>query len=119
MRAKAPKEDQASPNVQPDPEVAARLADLERELHKARAARERARRAASEAAADGTRRPSDEELGYVTTDDSFSKILADARSELSARLGDARDQRAGRRFGDVIEELAGKLKRDPGPGSGK
>jgi len=35
------------------------------------------------AAADSPRRATDEELGYVTTDDSFTKIFDDAVSELS------------------------------------
>jgi hypothetical protein len=29
---------------------------------------------------------SDEDLGYITTDDSFSKVLADALDELADRL---------------------------------
>ena len=39
---------------------------------------------------------SDEELGYIKTDDSFSKILADAGASLSEQLAelfdDARDE---------------------------
>jgi curved DNA-binding protein CbpA len=93
-----------------DPAVEARLADLERELRDAHAARERARRAASEAAATARERPTDEELGYVTTDDSLAKILADARLELSDRFGEAREQPIGRRVADLIDELAAKLK---------
>jgi curved DNA-binding protein CbpA len=112
LRAKAPTEDQAAPNVQADPEVEARLTKLERELRDAHAARERARRAAAEAASADIKRPSDEELGYVTTDDSFSKILADARSEVSDRLADASEHPVGRRVADLIDELAAKLKRD-------
>jgi curved DNA-binding protein CbpA len=93
-----------------DPDVEARLADLESELRRAQAARERASRAAAEAAANASRRPSDEELGYVTTDDSFAKILADARSELSDRLAEAREHPGGRRVAELIDELAAKLK---------
>ncbi len=90
----------------PEPAVDARLADLERELREAHQARERARQAASEAITERERarqvasdagadherpeRPSDEELGYVKTDDSFAKILADARTELFERLDEAR-----------------------------
>ncbi len=96
---------QAQPRPGPDRDstVEARLADLERELRETRQARERAGRAAREAAADRERarraareaaaepeRPSDEELGYVKTDDSFAKILADARTELFERLDEAR-----------------------------
>jgi hypothetical protein len=67
-----------------DPHVDAQLADLERQVREAHEARERARRAAQEAAAvRGERRASDEELGYIKTEDSFSKVLADALDELS------------------------------------
>lgn len=80
-----------NPGSGPGPDVESRLADLERELEAARAARERARKAAREAAEtapdqQSSARPSDEELGYITSEDSFSKILADAASELSERL---------------------------------
>ena len=54
-------------------------------------------------------RASDEELGYVSTDDSFSKILDDAASELSERVSDARDSPAGHRVSDLIDELTSKL----------
>jgi curved DNA-binding protein CbpA len=72
-------------------DVEERLASLERELReKARATRERARRAAREAAAaaaakrpDRPERPSDEELGYIKTDDSFGSILADGLDEFA------------------------------------
>ena len=73
-----------------DPSLDAHLADLERQVREAHLARERARQAAREAAAHAqthTERPAtDEELGYVTTDDSFSKVLADALDEIAARL---------------------------------
>jgi DnaJ domain len=86
-----------------------RLADLERQVREAHLARERARRAASEAAARTERRPTDEELGYVTTDDSFSKLLADARAELAERVAEARDHPATHRLADLIDELASKM----------
>jgi len=81
----------------PDPDLDARLKDMERDLHEAHVARERARRAAAEAAATAPReRPSDEELGYIKTDDSFSKIFSDAGAALSEQLtelfDDARDE---------------------------
>jgi curved DNA-binding protein CbpA len=69
-----------------DPDLEVRVADLERQVREAHAARERARRAAREAAQGAEQRPSDEELGYITTEDSFSKVLADALDELAARL---------------------------------
>lgn len=107
-----------------NPDVESRLADLERQVREAHAARERARQAAREAArkaaaqanpaAAGQKRPTDEELGYYNTDDSFSKILADARSELAARIGegldDAQTHPAAKRVGDLIDELAAKLR---------
>ncbi len=105
-----------------DVDVNARMAELERELRAAQLARERARSAARAAAAasgsksDGSAgassragRPSDEELGYYTTDDSFAKILADARSELTGLYGHARQQPIVKRVGDLIDELADKL----------
>ena len=87
------------PRAAADPELDARLKDMERDLREAHLARERARRAAAEAAATTTaqrKRPSDEELGYIKTDDSFSKIVADAGASLSEQLAelfdDARDE---------------------------
>jgi len=65
---------------------------MERDLReKARAARERAQRAAREAAAAAAarskrERPSDEELGYIKTDDSFGKILADGLDDVAEWL---------------------------------
>jgi curved DNA-binding protein CbpA len=90
-----------------------RLRDLERQV---RAAQERARQAARKAAKARPRRPTDEELGYYTTDDSFASILADARSELSRHLGQAREHPVAKRVADLIEgleELASKLDRHP------
>ena len=84
------------------PDVEERLAGLERELReKARVARERAQRAAREAAAAATfkakraDRPSDEELGYIKTDDSLGKILADGLDEFASWM-----QRRGERGHD-------------------
>jgi hypothetical protein len=92
-----------------DPDLERQLADLEREIrHAAGAAREQARRAAREAAAT-YKRPTDEELGYVHTDDTFGKILADARQELSERLSEARQQPIGKTVSELIDELAAKL----------
>ncbi len=110
-----------------DPSVDARLRDLEQQVRKAQdrarkeaeRARENARRAAREATdrvrGDRADRPSDEELGYVTTDDSFSKILSDARDELSTRFSHAREHPVVQRVSDLIDgldELASKLDQD-------
>ena len=63
---------------------------MERDLReKARAARETARTARARAqraarrATTSNKRASDEELGYVKTDDSFGKILADGLDEFA------------------------------------
>jgi curved DNA-binding protein CbpA len=111
-----------------DPKLDARLAAMEQELRRARAARERAaseaRRATEQTIRDvremAGKRPSDEDLGYYTTTDSFSEILDDAAAELSERLTEARDSPAGHRVSDLIDELTSKLTgehRDKGPRS--
>lgn len=68
---------------QADPSVEARIAALEEELRRARETERRSRRSEPQS----PRRPTPEELGYVTTEDSFTKILDDALSEL---FGDER-----------------------------
>lgn len=107
MRAEAAARGPSTSEDQAD--VEARLADLERQVRAARAARERAEQAAAEArrqaaaeaqrqaaraASDDLRedkrRPSDEELGYVTTDDSFSKVIDDAWDGFRSWLDDKR-----------------------------
>jgi curved DNA-binding protein CbpA len=82
------------PRTGADPDLDARLAKLESELRDAHAARERARRDAQEAAAatQEPKRPSDEELGHIETDDSFSKIFDDAGGELAKFLRDLREE---------------------------
>jgi DnaJ-like protein len=82
-----------------DPDLDARLKNMERDLREAHLARERARKAAAEAAAatEQRKRPSDEELGYIKTDDSFSKIFSDAGAALSEQLADL--------FDDAREEI--------------
>jgi curved DNA-binding protein CbpA len=120
----APAAAAARANDTAGPDVESRLAAIERELanerakRDRRAARERAQRAARQATATGAaKRPSDEELGYFKTDDSFSKILADAASELSGATADfreqvsreARERHVGKRVSELIEELESKL----------
>ena len=100
-----------------DPDLEGRLAAMEQELARAREARDRAaqeaRRATEQTIRDvremAGRRASDEDLGYVHTDDSFSQILDDAAAELSERFTEARDSPAGHRVSDLIDELADKL----------
>ncbi|MFL5822278.1 MAG: J domain-containing protein [Solirubrobacteraceae bacterium] len=101
-----------APGPSADPEVETRIADLERQVREAHAARERAQRAAQEAAAQTERRPSDEELGYVTTEDTLSQVLDDARSELAARFGEGGNRPTAARVADLLEELAAKLRRE-------
>jgi hypothetical protein len=99
MRARTAARGPSSSAEQAD--VEARLADLERQVREARAARERAEQAAAEArrraaraASDDLReherRATDEELGYVTTDDSFSKLIDDAWDDFRSWLDDKR-----------------------------
>ncbi len=97
------------PRASTDPDVEARLAEMERDLREAHLAQERARKAARDAAAQGVGRATDEELGYVRTDDSISKILADARSELADRFAEASEHPSAKGIGDLIDELASKL----------
>ena len=97
------------------PDVEQRLAEIERELlEKARLARERAQRAAREAAASASKsapkRPSDEELGYIKTDDTLGKILADARKEFVERLDEAREEPLSHRVADLLDDFGAKLK---------
>jgi curved DNA-binding protein CbpA len=108
-----------SPPPHADPDIDARLRDIERDLReaqqareRARQAREQARQAAREAAAAAGEeragrpgRATDEELGYVTTDDSFSKIVSDVWDELSDRFSEAREHPAVKRVEDLIDEL--------------
>jgi hypothetical protein len=120
-RGPAPTEGQTSTPRRPpppaDPAVEARIADLERELREARAASERARRAARAEAAASYERPSDEELGYVKTDDTIGKILADARTELTDRLAQEHERPLADRVADLLDEVAAKLRDEPAGGS--
>jgi curved DNA-binding protein CbpA len=100
-----------------NPDLDARLAAMEQELARAREARETAAREARRATEQTIRdvrtmageRPSDADLGYYSTEDSFSQILDDAAAELSERFTEARDSPAGHRVSDVIDELTSKL----------
>jgi curved DNA-binding protein CbpA len=104
-----------------DPKLDAQIANMERELRDAyqaweqarKAAREQARKAAGEEAAQSFKRPTDEELGYVTTDDSLSKILSDARDELSKRFSEAREHPVVKRVEDLIDELEERYRPRP------
>jgi hypothetical protein len=108
-----------SPPPASDPGVQERLAALERQLREAQEARMRVEQAARKAAREASsaadvKRPSDEELGYIRTDDSFAKILGDAREALFGRLDDVPGrpevQRAAERAADLLDELSGRLR---------
>jgi hypothetical protein len=87
-----------------DPGIEDRIANLEREMAAVREA-ERRRRAEEQArlAREQARRPTPEELGYYTTDDSFTRIIDDAADQFTDRLrkSDARKQFA-RRLSDLF-----------------
>jgi curved DNA-binding protein CbpA len=118
-----------APRPPSDPEVDSRLADLERELREAQAARQRAEQAARDAAREAARaasaqplRPgqaSDDELGYINTDDSFSKILSDARKEVADRFAEVRGSPEAKRAADLIDELGALLRGERGNRSDK
>jgi curved DNA-binding protein CbpA len=126
----APRSTASSDGASADPGLEQRLADLERELAAQRAAkREAARRAqqireealrrAREAARSSAEGASDEELGYVTTDDSFSAILDDAVEAWSKRVaGDGGDdsgserEPVNERLADLFDELGARLRGD-------
>jgi DnaJ-class molecular chaperone len=100
-----------------DPDLEARLADIEGQVREAHQARERARRAAAEAAAQTEQeRPSDEELGYIRTDDTFFGVLADARSELAAKLSEGSGQSGARqKAADLLDEVSSMLRGEGRP----
>ena len=113
QRRRNPVPPRGAPPPPTDPDLERRLADLERELgEKARAARERAKRAARQAAAAARpERPSDEELGYIKTDDSFGQILSDARKEFSERLSHVGEEPKVRdRVADLLDDVADALR---------
>jgi nucleotide-binding universal stress UspA family protein len=121
--------DTPPPPPRDNTDIADRLAALEHQVQQARRARDRAQEATREAAraareaAESVRaaaasasqeRPSDEELGYIKTDDTIGKILSDARSTLSEQYGKVRQHPVARRVSDLIdglEELTEKLDR--------
>jgi DnaJ domain len=104
-----------------EPGIEDRIASLEREMaamreaerrraeEQARVAREKLRQAAARGAATGTSqaegRPTPEELGYYTTDDSFTKIIDDAAGEFTERL---RKSDAKKQFSRRLSDLFGR-----------
>lgn len=114
LRIRDDQHQQAPSRQTADPAIDDRLADLENQVRQARAARERAEKDAREAAAEALgRRPTDEELGYVTTDDSFFKILSDARDQIADQLSGAREHPVTNRVADLIDDLEGFVTNRP------
>jgi len=92
-----------------DESVESRISDLEREVREAQAAKAAAERAARDAVRrQQPERPSDDELGYVTTDDSFGKIISDVVDELSDSWSEARKHPSVQRLEDLIDRLEHK-----------
>jgi curved DNA-binding protein CbpA len=84
--------------------VSARVAAMEREIRERALAEQRAREqeaAARAAVQEPPRKPTPEELGYVTTDDSLGQIVEDARGALSRRWSRSR----GSSFADRLADL--------------
>jgi hypothetical protein len=104
-----------------EPGIEDRIATLEREMaaireaerrraeEQARVAREQVRQAASRGAATGSnqrqQRPTPEELGYYTTDDSFTKIIDDAAGQFTERV---RKSDAKKQFSRRLSDLFGR-----------
>jgi curved DNA-binding protein CbpA len=118
-----------------DPGLEQRLAEMERDLAAQRAAKaDAARRAeqiraealrqAREATRDDADRSRDEDLGRVTTDDSFSAIFDDAVDSWSKRFADARPkpgdapahedthEAVNERLADLFDDLGSRLRGD-------
>jgi DnaJ-domain-containing protein 1 len=104
-----------------DPLVERRLREMEQQLERQRAqareaelraARERAKQAAARQqaaydaiAAQQRRGPTQEELGYYSTEDSLSKIVDDAADQLGRRV---RDSDSRRQFARRLSDLFGR-----------
>jgi curved DNA-binding protein CbpA len=92
------------PRTEPvDPGLEARLAEMDRELKRQREAKREAERNAQRIREDALRQareaaradgdgPSDEDLGYVNTDDSFAAIFDDAAAEWTKRFSEGKPE---------------------------
>jgi curved DNA-binding protein CbpA len=129
----------------PDPGLEQRLAEMERDLAAQRAAKAEAARRAEQIRSDALRqareaaradadRPADEDLGYVTTDDSFSAIFDDTIDAWSKRFaesgpserpgrdatpesdpepaGERRHEPVNERLADLFDDLGSRLRGD-------
>lgn len=85
--------------------VSSRVAAMEREIRERKLAEQRAREAAAQATVEqGAHKPTAEELGYVTTDDSFGRIFDDARDALTKRWSKSRGQSFADRLADLFND---------------
>jgi curved DNA-binding protein CbpA len=116
----------STPDGETDHRFDDRIAQMEQELRAARGQREKAMRDAEKArhdartaaasAGEDRERPTDEELGYISTNDSFTQILDDFADQVSTRFSEVRDA-AGERpararphsVTDWLDELGSKL----------
>jgi DnaJ-class molecular chaperone len=86
-----------------DHAVSSRVAAMEREIRERMLAEHRAREEAARAVAgEGPHKATPEELGYVTTDDSFGQIFDDARESLSKRWSKSRGSSFAERLTDLF-----------------
>jgi DnaJ family protein C protein 30 len=124
-RASPPPPSPPPPSEPVDPAVEARLAELDRELKRQREAKREAERNAQRIREDALRQareaargdgdgPSDEDLGYVTTDDSFSAIFDDAATEWSKLRSEAKaktsQEPVTERLADLFDGLGARLR---------
>jgi len=88
--------------------VSARVAAMEREIRERSLAEQRARQEAAAAARAAMQevppKATPEELGYVTTDDSFGRIFEDARGALSRRWSRSRGSSFADRLADLFND---------------
>lgn len=104
---RARREARPAPGPRPvagDPAVESRLADLEREVREAQAARERAAQAARDALREVQGEEADLDLPG-DDEDSFTKILADAAAELHDRVSGAREHPSVKRATEMLAGL--------------
>ncbi len=83
----------------------AREAELREVRERAKQAAARQKAAYESMAAQQRRRPTPEELGYYSTEDSLSKIVDDAAEQLGKRV---RDSDGKRQFARRLSELFGR-----------
>jgi DnaJ homolog subfamily C member 30 len=108
-----------------DPGLEARLAEMDRELKRQREAKRQAERNAQRIREDALRQareaaradgdgPSDEDLGYVNTDDSFAAIFDDAAAEWTKRFSEdkpeSKQEPVTERLADLFDGWGARLR---------